>query len=294
MRLLNFTQDDGVAIGILTDKGIFKLEEVGRILGVSVPDSMEELIRNTDLMELEKLVDVVVNDIPYISEDEITYMPVLTHPDKIICVGLNYMEHVEETKGKIPEEPIIFSKFSNALAAHNEEIPLPRVGKQIDYEAELVVVIGKDAQDVPKEKAMDYVFGYTIGNDLSVRDLQFKEGHQWLLGKTADKFAPVGPYIVTRDEIDPSKLEISLRRNGELVQSSNTRYMIFDVATIVSYLSKRLTLKAGDLIFTGTPEGVILGLPEGDRTWLKVSEVLEVQIEGIGSLKNQIGIEIAQ
>lgn len=210
----------------------------------------------------------------------------VTSPEKIICVGLNYLGHIEESKVKeTPKEPVLFSKFNNALAAHNEKIPVPTVGEQFDYEAELVMVIGKEAKNVSKEEALSYVFGYSVGNDLSIRDLQFKSG-QRLLGKTADKFAPVGPYLVTANSIDPTHLAISLKRNGEIVQSSNTKYMIFDCAAIISYISQHMTLKPGDLIFTGTPEGVILGHPEDQRDWLKPGDELEVVIEDIGILRN--------
>ena len=202
-------------------------------------------------------------------------------------MGLNYLDHVKESGDEeVPDEPVIFSKFNNALAAHNESIPVPTTGKQFDYEAEMILVIGKEAKDVSKEEALDYVFGYSIGNDLSVRDLQFKSGRQWLLGKTPDKFAPVGPYLVTADSIDSSHLDISMKRNGKTVQSSNTKHMIFDWGTIISYLSKHMTLKPGDIIFTGTPEGVIFGLPEDERDWLESGDQLEVTIESLGTLKN--------
>jgi len=280
MKLVNFTKNEEVRPGIQTEEGIIDIQEAGQ----NFPSTMKELIAQEKLGDLEELSQK--RDVSVLSEDDVTYAPVVTNPEKILCVGLNYLEHVEEAKNEgVPDNPILFSKFNNALAAHEEAIPLPLAGKQFDYEAELVLVIGKEAKNVSKEDALSYVFGYSVGNDLSVRDLQFKSG-QWLIGKTTDKFAPVGPQIVTADEIDPNNLDISLERNGEVVQSSNTKHMIFDSATIISYASQYMTLKPGDLIYTGTPEGVILGLPEKERKWLEAGETVVAKIENIGSLKN--------
>ena len=180
---------------------------------------------------------------------------------------------------------VLFSKFNNALSAHKQEIDLPKNAEHFDYEAELIIVIGKEASNISKEDALSYVFGYTVGNDLSARDLQFRSG-QWLLGKTCDQFAPTGPYLVTADELDPTNLDIELKVNGEVKQSANTRDMIFDCATIVSYLSQHMTLKPGDIIFSGTPDGVILGYPEEQRVWLKSGDEVQVTIENIGTLTN--------
>ena len=186
--------------------------------------------------------------------------------------------------------PILFyfSKFNNALAAHHQAISLPEDAKKFDYEAELVIVIGKEASKITKEEALSYVFGYTVGNDFSARDLQFRSG-QWLLGKSCDDFAPIGPYLVTSDEINPQNLDITCTVNGELRQSANTRDMIFDCATIISYVSQFMTLKPGDLIFSGTPEGVILGYPEESQQWLKPGDKVIVSIESIGELVNVVG-----
>lgn len=286
MKLVNVQVDGETTIGLKTDKGVLDVKAAAAKQGLSVPETMKALIEQNDLSALKQLAETATG--PFLSEEDVTYAPVIPDPEKLICVGLNYLEHVEEAQTKeVPEEPVLFSKFNNALAAHNETIPLPKEGTQFDYEAELVMVIGKEARNVSREDALSYVFGYSVGNDLSIRDLQFKSG-QWLLGKTADKFAPVGPYLVTADEVDPTNLDISLKRNGETVQSSNTRYMIFDCATIISYISRHMTLKPGDVIFTGTPEGVVLGYPEEKREWLKPGETLEVSIENIGVLKNTL------
>lgn len=291
MKLVNFKRNNEVRIGLKTDKGILDVQEAAQRHNKTVPNTMEEFIAQNQLSTLEELQALTEKESGtnyFIGEEEVEFAPVVSNPEKVICIGLNYLKHVEEARTEdVPEAPLLFSKFNNALAAHNEPVPLPTVGEQFDYEAELVIVIGKEAKNVSKEDALSYVFGYSVGNDLSVRDLQFKSG-QWLIGKTTDKFAPVGPYIVTADEVDPAHLDISLKRNGEVVQSSNTEHLIFDCATIISYASTMMTLKPGDLIFTGTPDGVILGLPENERDWLKAGDKLEVSIENVGVLRNEM------
>ena len=225
---------------------------------------------------------------PTVVEEGLVYAPVVTKPEKILCVGLNYVDHAKESNMDIPAYPVLFSKFNNALAAHNQTISLPKDGEKFDYEAELVIVIGKEASKVTKEDALSYVFGYTVGNDFSARDLQFRSG-QWLLGKSCDDFAPIGPYLITSDEIDPQNLEVKCTVNGEVRQSANTRDMIFDCATIISYVSQFITLKPGDIIFSGTPDGVILGYPEENQQWLKPGDEVIVSIERIGELVNVVG-----
>lgn len=288
MKLLNFTKDNETRIGVKTDKGILDLREVSTILNETIPSSMEALVREEVVSKIADMIErVETRNVNYLSEEEIDFSPSMMKPEKIVCVGLNYLDHIEEVKNEeVPKSPVLFSKFNNALAAHNETIPFPKYGVNVDYEAELVLVIGKQAKDVSEEDALDYVFGYSAGNDLSVRDLQFRQS-QWLLGKTTDKFAPVGPYIVTADEIDPSNLEISCKLNGEIVQQSTTEHMIYDCATIVSYVSQHMTLQPGDLIFTGTPQGVIHGQPKEEQVWLKAGDEIEVTIENIGTLKNK-------
>lgn len=291
MKLLNFRNNGETKLGVWTDSGILDFTELGLLFNKSVPKSMEEVLEEGKVPELHELLEKAYQSgksLPYREEASLVFNPVVTKPGKIVCVGRNYLEHIKEGRSKeVPNEPILFSKFNNALAAHQEELSLPKEGRQFDYEGELVMVMGKEAKAVSKEAALSYVFGYTIGNDLSIRDLQFKSG-QWLLGKTADKSAPVGPSIVTADAINPDNLGISTKRNGKLVQNSNTRYMIFNCATIVSYISRHMTLQPGDLIFTGTPEGVVLGYPEGEQEWLKPGDKLEVTIEQIGTLRNTI------
>ncbi len=217
---------------------------------------------------------------------KVRWAPVVTRPQKIVFVGLNYRSHVSETNNKIPKSPILFGKFANSLAASGEAIVIPKETRQLDYEGELGVVIGRKGHNISENRSMDYVFGYFIGNDLSARDLQFKTS-QWFLGKTCDKFFPCGPFITTSDEVkDPQKLSLKTKMNGEVKQSSNTSYMIFSIASLISYISKFMTLYPGDIISTGTPEGVIQGAPENSREWICSGDKVSVEIESLGTLEN--------
>ena len=286
LKFVNFQLNNQIRLGVKVKNGIMDIAQVSDAYSLEVPNTIEQIIVAGKSV-IEKLQKYVESTSFLIDEDNIVYAPCVTNPEKIICIGLNYLDHANESKMEIPLSPVVFSKFSNALAGNKQEILLPINAKQFDYEAELVIVIGKTAESVSRENAMSYIFGYTIGNDLSARDLQFRTG-QWLLGKTCDGFAPIGPYLVTADEVNPSDLEISCRVNGELRQQGNTKNMIFDCAYIVSYLSHHMTLKPGDIIFTGTPAGVILGYPEGKRVWLKSGDEVSVSIEKIGTLINKL------
>ena len=286
LKFVNFQLNNQIRLGVKVKNGIMDIAQVSDAYSLGVPKAIEQIIAAGKSVT-EKLQKYVESTSFLIDEDNIVYAPCVTNPEKIICIGLNYLDHANESKMEIPLSPVVFSKFSNALAGNKQEILLPINAKQFDYEAELVIVIGKTAESVSRENAMSYIFGYTIGNDLSARDLQFRTG-QWLLGKTCNGFAPIGPYLVTADEVNPSDLEISCRVNGELRQQGNTKNMIFDCAYIVSYLSQHMTLKPGDIIFTGTPAGVILGYPEEKRVWLKSGDEVSVSIEKIGTLINKL------
>ena len=286
LKFVNFQLNSQIRLGVKVKNGIMDIAQVSDAYSLGVPKTIEQIIAAGKSVN-EKLQKYVESTSFLIDEDNIVYAPCVTNPEKIICIGLNYLDHANESKMEIPLSPVVFSKFSNALAGNKQEILLPINAKQFDYEAELVIVIGKTAESVSRENAMSYIFGYTIGNDLSARDLQFRTG-QWLLGKTCNGFAPIGPYLVTADEVNPSDLEISCRVNGELRQQGNTKNMIFDCAYIVSYLSQHMTLKPGDIIFTGTPAGVILGYPEEKRVWLKSGDEVSVSIEKIGTLINKL------
>lgn len=215
------------------------------------------------------------------------FLPAVPKGGKLICVGTNYKKHLLEIGLPFPRHPVLFSKFDNALAAHEEVVELPPNANNFDYEAELVLVIGRQGKGITAQDAFNYIFGFTCGNDLSARDLQFQSS-QWLLGKTPDGFGPVGPHIRTLEGIDLDNLGIGLRLNGEVRQQGSTADMIFGCAALISFISQAITLMPGDLIFTGTPEGVIQGHPENERIWLKAGDVVEVEIEGLTPLRNTL------
>ncbi len=219
-------------------------------------------------------------------------LPPVPNPGKILCIGLNYRDHAIEGGKAIPTEPVLFGKFPNALIAHGEPIRLPKVAQKVDYEAELVVVIGKTGKHIPNDaSALEYVGGYTCGHDVSARDWQFRgEEKQWIIGKTFDTFAPTGPVLVTRDELtNPHQLQVQLRLNGTTMQNSNTKEFIFGVPHLLWFLSQVVTLEPGDLIFTGTPPGV--GIARKPPVVLQPGDVVEVEIAGIGVLKNPVVAE---
>lgn len=209
-------------------------------------------------------------------------------PGKVICIGLNYRDHAAESGMEPPPEPVVFSKFSSAVIGPDEAIRLPVVSSQVDYEAELVVVIGRRGYRIPRAKAFQHVAGYTNGHDVSARDWQIgKPGKQWLLGKTADTFAPLGPWLVTADEVsDPHDLEVQLRLNGQTMQRGHTRELIFGVDELIAYVSQLVTLEPGDVIFTGTPPGV--GMGRKPPVWLQPGDDVEVEITGLGVLRNPV------
>jgi 2-keto-4-pentenoate hydratase/2-oxohepta-3-ene-1,7-dioic acid hydratase in catechol pathway len=219
------------------------------------------------------------------SFDSIEFLPA-AYPSKITAIGRNYAEHASEGGADLPKAPLLFNKLPNALSAHNAPIVLPPISEQVDYEAELAVVIGQTAKRVSEADALDYIFGYSLINDVSARDLQFGDG-QWTRGKSLDTFAPLGPFITTRDEIaDVQSLKIEGVLNGEVMQSSYTSKMIFKVAHLVSYLSQGITLQPGDVIATGTPDGV--GIFRKPPVLLKPGDVFEVKIEKLGTLRNPV------
>jgi 2-keto-4-pentenoate hydratase/2-oxohepta-3-ene-1,7-dioic acid hydratase in catechol pathway len=211
----------------------------------------------------------------------------ITRPQKVIAIGLNYEDHAAETGGEIPEKPIVFAKYPNTIIGPGEPIRIPPITEQADYEAELAVVIGRRAKNVSEEEAIEYVFGYMNGNDVSSRDLQFSEGGQWTRSKSIDTFAPIGPYIATREEVpDPQNLYIRCVLNGEVVQDGTTSDMIFSVAELVSFLSRGMTLVPGDVILTATPAGV--GFARDPALFMKAGDEVTVEIEGLGTLTNPV------
>lgn len=282
MKLKQVWQKNECALAIETENGWVDVAGEGARRGINVPTTMLEAIRSgKEGMDIfAKLLDH-----PTCFTDAPT-APAVTGGEKIICIGLNYKQHARECNLPMPAAPVPFNKFPNALAADGESIFLDPRYREYDYEAELVAVIGKPARNVSPEEALNYVFGFTCGNDLSTRDLQFSRSNQWLLSKTFDGFAPVGPCVVTADSIDADCLKISSYVNGELRQNSNTSDMVFSTAQIIADLSSHFTLQPGDLIFTGTPQGVMHGYPKDQKVWLKAGDHVEVVIEKIGSLHN--------
>jgi 2-keto-4-pentenoate hydratase/2-oxohepta-3-ene-1,7-dioic acid hydratase in catechol pathway len=256
----------------------------------SLPNCVKSILADAALLAKAKSASAATNatTIPVAGAK---YHSPIPNPQKVVCVGLNYRDHAIETNMPIPKEPVLFNKFPTALIGHGETIILPKVSKKVDFEAELVIVIGKRGRHISTETAMEHVAGYTIGHDVSARDWQLeKDGKQWLSGKTFDTFAPVGPVIVTPDELgDAHKLPIRLKINGKVLQNSNTNQLIFDTAAMVSYMSQVFTLEPGDLIFTGTPPGV--GIGRTPPVWIQPGDVCDIEIDGIGVLSNPVAAE---
>lgn len=282
MKLSQVFQEDCIVLCVETEDGLVDIAAEAERRGVHAPDTMIELIQSGKAGL--KLVKDLAEGAVFFTQG--TPAPVITGCGKVLCIGLNYRQHAKECNLAIPPAPVLFNKFENSLAADQEKIYLDPAYKEYDYEAELVAVIGKKAKNISEADALDYVFGYTCGNDLSTRDLQFVRSNQWVLSKSLDGFGPVGPCVVTADEIDPQNLRISSAVNGEVRQDSNTSDMIFTVAQIIADLSRHMTLMPGDIIFTGTPQGVMHGYPADQKNWLKPGDRVEVTIENIGTLHN--------
>ena len=283
MKLTQFWRNGQPALGLWTDQGVLDVAAEVTRRGCTVPDTMAAAIP-LGIDALNRLLSPLLEDAQCFTDAPLA--PVVSQPGRILCIGLNYRQHAKECNLPLPPAPVPFNKFSNALAAHADIITLPSEYKEYDYEAELVAVMGKPARNVDKEHALDYVFGYTCGNDLSTRDLQFARGGQWLLSKTFDGFAPIGPCLVTADALNPGQLDISSTVNGEVRQNSNTSDMIFSLGEIISDLSRHFTLQPGDLIFTGTPQVVMQGYPADQKRWLKPGDRVDITIQGIGTLSN--------
>ena len=217
---------------------------------------------------------------------ESTNHTLITNPQNIICIGLNYADHIEETSLATHEFPEIFMKTSNALASHQDTVLIQDENLHYDYEGELVIVIGKAGKNISRDQAKEHILGYTIGNDVSARTLQFR-GSQWILGKSLDNFAPIGPIIVSPDDFDFDNATITTTVNGEVRQQAKLQQMLFKPYEIIEFVSQYITLQEGDIIFTGTPSGVILGKNESKYGWLKSGDTVSISISGIGTLVNQ-------
>lgn len=277
MKLANIQTPDGIHLAVLTDRGLVDVTAAGCKL------TMQDLICGAELTPLAALT--ADSTLPVIQDP--VFANVVNPAGKLVCVGYNYKSHADATGADLPKAPILFNKFADALVPCGAAVELPPWEISYDYEAELVIVMGKSAWGVSKEEALDYVFGYTCGNDVSCRESQMRTS-QFMAGKAMPGFGPCGPWVITADSFDPTAPH-SVRSfvNGELRQDGNTTQMIFDCATLVSYTSHYVHLQPGDLIFTGTPSGVALEKKDqGDDVWLKSGDTVDIEIEGIGHLHN--------
>lgn len=285
MQLCRYkTSADTLVFGALGPDGIVPLHDVSP----SLPSEFAALVAN--LSKLENALVVAEKVKPSVNISRL--VAPLPTPEKIICIGLNYRDHARETGAAIPIEPVVFSKFSSAISGPYDPIVLPAASTEVDYEAELVVVIGKSVHRVSAVEAMDCVAGYCCGHDVSARDWQKgKPGGQWLLGKSFDSFAPIGPGLTLRSQIaDPGKLAIRMVINGQTLQDSTTADLIFNIPELIQYVSQVATLRPGDLIFTGTPAGV--GAARTPPRFLQPGDVCRVEIEGLGAIENRCVAEV--
>jgi len=286
MKLVQYVYNGEQAIGLLEDGCVKIISNFHK----DIPNSMVELLAGgEELLNVVKSVSVQSKNV--ISIKDVQLLPPITGCEKIICVGLNYKDHCTEQNLSFPEEPVIFSKFPSAIISSGEEIVLPKISDSVDWEVELAVIIGKKGKNINKNEAFNYVAGYTVANDVSARDWQLKKNaNQWLLGKTFDTFCPLGPALVTKDSVsDPHHLNLKCIVNDEVMQSSNTKELIFDIPTCIEWISQFCTLKPGDVILTGTPPGV--GVFKKPATYLKSGDVVKCQIDEIGEIVNKIVCE---
>ena len=287
MKLAKIKQVDAAAsvLALVCDQTVMPLPS-----SEGWPDTMEQLLERFDQFRdrLQALADGEAKRVNELPLEDVGFDSPLRQPEKIICIGKNYADHAKEMGSEAPALPIIFSKFASSIIGPEEPVLLPELSRQVDFEAELVVVIGVQGKSIAREDAMKHVFGYCCGNDISARDWQKgKPGGQWLLGKTMDSFAPLGPVIVTADEVpDPQDMRVQLRLNGQTMQDASTADMIFPIDRLISHVSNFVTLKPGDLIFTGTPPGV--GAARTPPVFLSDGDKVEVQIESVGCLSNPV------
>ena len=283
MKLINMIVNGKPRLGILTEKGVVDVSTVRP--GSEIPCTMMEAIRmgRENALPLLQMAENLATH--YLDESTITYAPAVDAPSKILCAGVNYRAHIEETRGSFEPAgvPTIFAKFNNTLTPHKGKVIRCRSSKKHDYEAEIAVIISKRASYITLDQADEHIFGYTLANDVSARDLQ-KATTQWIPGKSCDTFCPLGPCVVTADELKYNQMHLTGYKNGELRQEGHSTDMIHDIPTLVSFLSGCLTLEPGDVILTGTPSGVILGRPEDQQDWLQPGDVITVREDTIGEL----------
>jgi 2-keto-4-pentenoate hydratase/2-oxohepta-3-ene-1,7-dioic acid hydratase in catechol pathway len=289
-RIANVRIARTLSLAVELGIGMIDVASTARNLGLPFPKDMDDLLQNGRGPELIAVIDAVKKapkSAKIIAPAEISFAPLVTRPEKIVCVGFNYRKHAEETNTPIPKAPPLFAKYNNALNGHNGNIKLPvDADTWFDYETELVMIVGKSCKNVSEADALNYVAGYATGNDFSARGLQ-NITSQFTAGKTADGFAPIGPWLGTRKRIpDPNKLKIKTVVNGEVRQDWTTEDMIYNCRHIISYASRCMTLKPGDVIYTGTPQGVIWGqkIPVDQRRWLRAGDIVTSTLEGLGDL----------
>jgi 2-keto-4-pentenoate hydratase/2-oxohepta-3-ene-1,7-dioic acid hydratase in catechol pathway len=287
MTLLNMRTADGPRLGVKLPKGILDVGAAAARYRLPAPVDTDDLLQNGKGAMLAKLVSAAADGPAalYRQESAVQHAPLVTRPEKIIMMGFNYRRHAAETGTPIPANPTLFNKFNNTLNHHGGTITLPTAAaKQFDHEIELVIVFGRECRNVSEADALGYVAGYCTGNDFSARDLQYLTT-QFMIGKTFDGFAPLGPHLVTSDLVgDPNNLRLECRINGEQRQDWNTNDMIFNCRQLISFASRMMTIKPGDILFTGTPHGVIFGKPKGEQVWLKPGDRVACSVEKLGEL----------
>jgi len=292
LRLVSFVYREYESYGVVMNNEIIDLPKVSRAVRLSIPSSIEALVPLGSDAEvlLKKAVDELSDsqrEKVTLQKSDVLLRPPFIAPSKIVCLGLNYRDHAEESGAVVPDEPVIFMKPRTAIIGPEEPIVKPGFVKELDYEVELAIVIGQRGKNIPLSDAESYIFGYTVFNDVSARDIQFKDG-QWTRGKSFDTFAPLGPSITTGRQIgDPNNLRMQTRVNGQVRQSSSTRLMIFNVPEIIYHISRVMTLEPCDIIATGTPAGVAAFMKPKPK-FLQPGDTVEVEIEEIGVLRNRV------
>jgi 2-keto-4-pentenoate hydratase/2-oxohepta-3-ene-1,7-dioic acid hydratase in catechol pathway len=286
MKLVKFKYNENVRVGFLNEDKVVDINNLMNETNVTITSLIESGL--SYIKEIENRF-TETNQVTSYSLDEVALLAPIENPGKVVCVGNNYMDHCREQNVEPPKKPMIFSKWASCIIGPEEAIILPEESSQVDYEAELGVVLQKGGKFIQQNEVKEHIFGYVIVNDISARDVQFADV-QWVRGKSFDTFAPCGPYLVTADEIiDPQNLTIKTYKNGVILQDSNTKEMIFDIPYIISYLSQGFTFDAGDLIATGTPHGV--GVFRNPQVFLEDGDEITVEIEGLGVLKNKCVLE---
>lgn len=290
LRLANLRTSSGLALGAETGGGVLNISATAAALGLPAPLDVDDLLQNGLGLQVAAVMKQAAGkpeDGVVIPLGDVRFAPLVTRPEKILCIGFNYRKHAEETGTPIPKEPPVFSKYRNALNHHGGAIALPtRIDDRFDFETELVIVFGRECKNASEADALNYVAGYATGNDFSARTRQTATT-QFGAGKMSDGFAPIGPWLVTRDRVpEPNNLRLTTHVNGQVRQDWTTKDMIFNCRQLIAYCSSLMTLKPGDILFTGTPQGVIFGekAPPEQRRWLRAGDEIVSNLEGLGEL----------